>query len=77
MKKTYRDLLGQPRVRQAHEACVREKGVGERYQVTLVVEYGAGGGGNYPEGSLDLLPVVVAPDLKKAFTLGERVKNGL
>jgi hypothetical protein len=56
---------------------LREKGVGERYQVTLVVEYGAGGGGNYPEGSLDLLPVVVAPDMKKAFILGERVKDGL
>ncbi len=54
---------------------LREKGVGERYQVTLVVEYGAGGGGNYPEGSLDLLPVVVAPDMKKAFILGERVKH--
>ncbi|WP_312289915.1 hypothetical protein [Stutzerimonas nitrititolerans] len=56
---------------------LREKGVGERYQVTLVVEYGAGGGGNYPEGSLNLLPVVVAPDMNKAFILGERIKSGL
>ncbi|MDH4874379.1 hypothetical protein E8E91_26550 [Pseudomonas sp. BN515] len=56
---------------------LREEGVNGRYQVTLVIQYGAGGGGNYPQGSYSLLPVVVAPDRDKAYILGERVKNGL
>ncbi|NWL75302.1 hypothetical protein DM872_00305 [Pseudomonas taiwanensis] len=56
---------------------LKEDGVNGRYQLMLVIQYGAGGGGNYPEGSYSLLPVVVAPDLGKAFILGERVKNSL
>ncbi len=43
---------------------------GDRY--TLVVKYGPGGGGNYPEGSFDRMQFDVWPD--KAVILGERVK---
>ncbi|MFC4864856.1 hypothetical protein ACS8MQ_27435 [Pseudomonas sp. MAHUQ-62] len=56
---------------------LKEEGVNGRYQVMLVIQYGAGGGGNYPQDSYSLLPVVVAPDLGKAFILGERIKNSL
>lgn len=47
------------------------KGVaGDRY--TLVVRYGPGGGGNYPEGRFQRMQLDLWPD--KAVIMGERVK---
>lgn len=41
---------------------------------TLIIQYGAGGDGNYPAGKYDLLGVTMLKDEDKAIVLGERIR---
>lgn len=54
---------------------LREVGTELRYRYTLVVRYGAGGGGNYPEGGYGLLDVTMLKDDGIAVVLGERIRR--
>ncbi|MCW5960104.1 MAG: hypothetical protein KIS76_08065 [Pyrinomonadaceae bacterium] len=53
----------------------REVGTEQRYRYTLLIQYGAGGGGNYPEGKYDLLDVTMLKDQGIAMILGERIRR--
>lgn len=52
----------------------RQVGTEQRYRYTLLIQYGEGGGGNYPAGNYDLLGVTMLKDEGKALVLGERVR---
>ncbi len=60
------DETGEPR---------REVGNEQRYRYTLLIQYGAGGGGNYPDGSYDLMGVTMLKDQGIAIVLGERTRQ--
>ncbi len=53
----------------------REVGTEQRYRYTLLVQYGEGGGGNYPAGKYDLIGVTMLKDEGRAIVLGERIRN--
>lgn len=53
----------------------REVGTEQRYRYTLLIQYGEGGGGNYPAGGYDLLDVTMLKDEGKAMILGERIRS--
>ncbi|MCH7629596.1 MULTISPECIES: hypothetical protein [Novosphingobium] len=44
------------------------------YRLTLVVQYGAGGGGNYPQGGYDAMDWTMNVEEGCAIILGERYK---
>lgn len=52
----------------------REVGTEQRYRYTLLIQYGDGGGGNYPAGKYDLMGVTMLKDEGKALVLGERIR---
>lgn len=60
------DEKGEPR---------KEVGNEQRYRYTLLIQYGAGGGGNYKEGAYDLLDVTMLKDEGIAMILGERIRR--
>lgn len=53
----------------------REVGNEQRYRYTLLIQYGPGGGDNYPEGKYDLLSVTMLKDRGQAIILGERIRH--
>lgn len=53
----------------------REVGSELRYRYTLLVQYGAGGDGNYPAGGYNLLDVTMLKDDGIAVVLGERIRR--
>jgi hypothetical protein len=53
----------------------RQVGTELRYRYTLLIQYGAGGGGNYPAGSYDLMGVTMLKDQGIAIVLGERTRQ--
>lgn len=53
----------------------RQIGSEQRYRYTLLIQYGAGGDGNYKEGSYDLLDVTMLKDEGIATILGERIRR--
>lgn len=60
------DEKGEPR---------KEVGNKDRYRYTLLIQYGAGGGGNYKEGDYTLLDVTMLKDQGIAMILGERIRR--
>jgi hypothetical protein len=52
----------------------RQVGTEQRYRYTLLIQYGAGGDGNYPAGKFDLMAVTMLKDEGKAIILGERIR---
>lgn len=52
----------------------RQVGTELRYRYTLLIQYGEGGGGNYPAGKYDLLDVTMLKDDGRAVVLGERIR---
>jgi hypothetical protein len=52
----------------------REVGTELRYRYTLLIQYGEGGGGNYPAGKYDLMGITMLKDQGKAIILGERIR---
>lgn len=60
------DESGEPR---------RQVGTEQRYRYTLLIQYGAGGGGNYAEGAYDLMGVTMLKDRGVAIVLGERKRQ--
>ena len=52
----------------------RQVGTEQRYRYTLLIQYGAGGDGNYPAGKYDLMGVTMLKDEGKALVLGERIR---
>jgi hypothetical protein len=52
----------------------KQEGVNGRYQYTLLIKYLDGSNGNYPVGKLDLMGVMVLPDLGYVSIYGERLK---
>lgn len=52
----------------------KQEGVNGRYQVTLLIKYGAGSR-IYPAGTYDLMGVIVVPDENYAVIYGERFKK--
>jgi hypothetical protein len=52
----------------------REVGTEQRYRYTLLIQYGEGGGGNYPAGKYDLMGVTMLKDEGKALVFGERIR---
>lgn len=52
----------------------RQVGTELRYRYTLLIQYGAGGDGNYPSGKYDLMGVTMLKDEGKALVFGERVR---
>jgi hypothetical protein len=53
----------------------RQVGTEQRYRYTLLIQYGAGGDGNYPAGKYDLMGVTMLKDEGKAIILGERIRQ--
>jgi hypothetical protein len=53
----------------------REVGTEQRYRYTLLIQYGEGGGGNYPAGEYGLLDVTMLKDEGIAMILGERIRQ--
>lgn len=53
----------------------RQVGTELRYRYTLLIQYGAGGDGNYPAGKYDLMAVTMLKDEGKAIILGERFRS--
>jgi hypothetical protein len=53
----------------------RQVGTELRYRYTLLIQYGEGGGGNYPAGKYDLMDVTMLKDQGIATIFGERQRR--
>lgn len=53
----------------------RQVGTELRYRYTLLIQYGEGGGGNYPAGKYDLMDVTMLKDQGIAMIYGERTRQ--
>ncbi len=53
----------------------RQIGNEQRYRYTLLIQYGPGGDGNYPEGKYDLMDVTMLKDQGIAMIFGERTRQ--
>lgn len=54
---------------------MRQLGTELRYRYTLLIQYGPGGGGNYPQGEYDLMGVTMLKDEGIASIFGERTRR--